>query len=655
MSEKAEIAGKVVATSSYPSTVDTFHFWLKSSREDAIEVGNIVTVEDKVKDERIYGLVTKMQYYTDADSPMTDLLGHEFGDPEAEPPTLRQSIHLVTAEVIGASTPRIRPVCAGQVRLATSDEIMEAYGMDGIEDPILIGVIPNGRKMAHCAPALLSERFVLGPEGAHVNLSGASGLATKTSAAVFLIRSILSRARREERKVAVVAFNVKERDLLYLERNGGEDLPGLLAEYGNDWQRRMATILKEYGVSMEFDDSSLKYFAPGRPRDPDTPQSLRADGKVRPFYWSLDSVKRKDGNIRLAHLLDPDDIDERAIGVLSEMEDLLETDWKDVEHFSGLISQLQAGQKEWRGHSGATVAKVRRLLRVNCGEILRGLFSYDDSAEQDIPLDKLRSGECYVIDIQSLNDKGKRIVFFNVLSRLAAMLEKSKIDKDQGKDVPLDVVIVFVDELNKFAPSGRAFGHGLKEQIVEIAARGRSVGLILFGAEQFASTIDKEVYGNCSSHFVGRTEYVELADSAYRWISRDLMYVASTLPKGALLCKHALFARPMLIRFPKPLHTYEKAEIEEILQAKKPAEVKKASADEGREIEHLMQRLKGRSNQSPVSYYQAVRAIRDLGMGQSKFTSWYKSWVAKRRYQSGSETERRALRLLIEYLSKDTQ
>jgi hypothetical protein len=375
MTEKTEIAGKIVATSSHPSTVDTFHFWLKSNREDAIEVGNIVTVEEKGKDERVYGLVTKMQFYTDADSPMTDLLGHEFGNPEAEPPTLRQSIHLVTAEVIGSSTPRIRPVSTGQVRLATSNEIMEAYGMDEIDDPILVGVIPNGRKTDHYAPALLSERFVLGPEGAHINFSGASGLATKTSAAVFLIRSILSRARREGKKVAVVAFNVKERDLLYLERNSGEELPGLLSAYGTDWQKRMAAILEEYGVSMEFDDTSLKYFAPGRARQPDTPQSLRTDGKVKPFYWSLDSVKRKDGNIRLAHLLDPDDIDERAIGVLSEMEDLLDGEWKGVEHFHGLINQLQAGQKEWRGHSGATVAKVRRLLRVNCGEILRGLFS----------------------------------------------------------------------------------------------------------------------------------------------------------------------------------------------------------------------------------------------------------------------------------------
>jgi hypothetical protein len=650
MPETPEIVGKVVATSSYPSTVDTFHFWLKAGRESSIEVGNIITA--LTDEERVYGLVTKMQFYTDADSPMTDLLGHEFGDPEAEAPTLRQSIHLVTAETIGASSPRIRPVSAGQVRLALPDEIMEAYGMDQIDDPILVGVIPNGRKTELYAPALLSERFIVGPEGAHVNYSGASGLATKTSAAVFMVRSVLSRAQREGKKVAVVAFNVKERDLLYLEKNSGHQLPETIEEWGGRSERRIATICREYGVSLEFDGRNLKYFAPGRARDPDTPHSLRTDGKVSPFYWSLESVKREGGTIRLPHLLDPDDIDERAIGVLATIEDLLGDAWAEEEHFQGLINRLPQGQTNWQGHSGATVAKVKRLLRVNCGEILRGLFSYDDSSERDIPLEDLAAGQCYVIDIQTLNDKGRRIVFFNALSRLAAQLENFKTMRDEGKEPPLDAVIVFVDELNKFAPSGRGFGHGLKDQIIEIAARGRSVGLVLFGAEQFASAIDKEVYGNCSTHFVGRTEHVELTDHAYRWISRDLMYVASTLSKGTLLCKHALFARPLLLRFPRPLHTYEESDIEDLLEAKKPKTATKTGFEKN-DLTELKELLKGRSNHSPVTYYQTIAKIRDLGMGQSKFTSWYKSWVAKGRYQTGSETEKNAVRLLIEHLQKN--
>jgi len=641
----SEIVGKVVATTGQPSTVDSFSFWLKSGRESAIEVGNIVTVEDG--EEKVYGMVTEMKSYTDAESAMVDYLSHEFGDPGAEPPTLRQSIHLATCEVIGASSARARPVSAGKVRLATPDEILEAYGMDRIDDPVLVGVIPNGRKIDSYAPALLSEEFIIGPEGAHVNFSGASGLATKTSAAVFLIRSILSRAQKEGRKVAVVAFNVKERDLLYLESNSREKLDELVASYGRSEERKMMEVLKKYGVSIRFDPQSLRYFAPGRPYDPDTPHSLRQEG-VTPFYWSLESVKRKEAPIRLEHMLDPDDLDERAMGVLATIEELLEGEWAGEEHFRGLLNQLPTGKKDWYGHSGHTVAKVKRLLKINTGEILRGLFSFDDAKERDIPLNELKAGQCFVIDIQTLNDKGKRIVFFNVLSRVARMLEDFKVKRDQGQDVPLDAAIVFVDELNKFAPSGRSFGHGLKDQIVEIAARGRSVGLILFGAEQFASDIDKEVYGNCSTHFVGRTEHVELSERAYRWISRDLIYIASNLPKGSLLCKHALFARPLLIRFPRPLHTYQQHDVDELLAAKEgqaQPRVKKTDA----EFERLRYLLKGRSHESPVTYFRAA-GINKVGIGQSKFTEWYKRWLSKGEYQSGSEAEKKALSLLIGYL-----
>lgn len=644
----SEILGKVVATTSQPSTVDAFTFWIKSGRSYAVEVGNIMTVLDG--EDRVYGMVTEMTSYTDAESAMIDYLGHEFGDPKADAPTLRQSIHLATCDVIGASRARMRPVSAGQVRLSTPEEILQAYGMDQIPDPILVGVIPNGRKVNLYAPALLSERFVIGPEGAHVNFSGASGLATKTSAAAFLIRSILSRAQSAKRRVAVVAFNVKERDFLYLEKHSEGGLEDLIKEAGTDEDRKLLDVLGRYNVSIRFDKSTVRYFAPGRPHDPDVPHSLRQDD-VEPFYWSLETLKGK-GAIRFEHLLDPDDLDERAIGVLATIEDLLAGEWADTEHFRDLINNLPTDKKDWRGHSGHTIAKVKRLLQINTSEILRGLFTYDDAKEQDIPLDKLTAGQCFVIDIQTLNDKGKRIVFYNVLSRLAAKLEEFKIQRDQEQIPPLDAVIVFVDELNKFAPSARTYGRGLKEQIVDIAARGRSIGLVLFGAEQFASAIDKEVYGNCSSHFVGRTDHVELADRAYRWLSRDLSFIASTLPKGTLLCKHALFTRPLLVKFPRPLHTYEEQDIDDLLQTEKKQPQPVAEEKHDTEFIELRRLLKGRCHMSPISYFKDAEIHKSFGIGQSKFVEWYKHWLGSGEYKDGSSTERNALNALLEHLQR---
>ena len=62
--------------------------------------------------------------------------------------------------------------------------------------------------------------------------------------------------------------------------------------------------------------------------------------------------------------------------------------------------------------------------------------------------------------------------------------------EEPGQRLPLSVVVL--DELNKYAPRE---GHSpLKEMLVDIAQRGRSLGVLLVGAQQTAS----RVAGRCS-------------------------------------------------------------------------------------------------------------------------------------------------------------
>ena len=87
-----------------------------------------------------------------------------------------------------------------------------------------------------------------------------------------------------------------------------------------------------------------------------------------------------------------------------------------------------------------------------------------------------------------------------------------------------------VNELNKYAPEKTS---PIKEQIVDIAARGRYIGLSLIGAQQFASQIDSQVYGNCSVKVVGVTDDAELSKEIYRFLGvfRDAVRI---LQKGQL-------------------------------------------------------------------------------------------------------------------------
>ena len=65
---------------------------------------------------------------------------------------------------------------------------------------------------------ILNSHFLIGPDGAHLNISGISGLAAKTSYSMFLLRAIQEKFRTEEGETAAfVFFNVKGRDLMAID------------------------------------------------------------------------------------------------------------------------------------------------------------------------------------------------------------------------------------------------------------------------------------------------------------------------------------------------------------------------------------------------------------------------------------------------------
>ena len=121
----------------------------------------------------------------------------------------------------------------------------------------------------------------------------------------------------------------------------------------------------------------------------------------------------------------------------------------------------------------------------------------------------------------------------------------------EAENRQLDAIVVFVDELNKFAPSGNV-RTPLKSRLVDITARGRSMGLVLFGAEQFASSVEREIVENSSTYMFGRTEANELRSANYAALSDEVKTKLMMLPQGNLLAKFAKFPQPIFVKFPHP-------------------------------------------------------------------------------------------------------
>jgi hypothetical protein len=113
-------------------------------------------------------------------------------------------------------------------------------------------------------------------------------------------------------------------------------------------------------------------------------------------------------------------------------------------------------------------------------------------------------------------------------------------------------IIIFVDELNKYAPSTSPKNSPILNYLLEISERGRSEGVVLFSAEQFKSAIHDRIKGNCSTHVYGRTNAIEISKPDYRYIPNVYSSMMNRLEKGDLIIQHPIFKTLLKIAFPYP-------------------------------------------------------------------------------------------------------
>lgn len=235
MAERESI-GKVSSIERDPSTSSSFSFWVKNGV--LINPFDYVSVKNH-EDSRTIGVVKEISAPTDAQTHLSNFVGSNFGDPGAEGNTRRITTIVATAHVVantGVNTPYSRtgakpvwyPVLNDTpVSFATEEEIMFALGMHDIPSEVILPAGAIVRSSGDPLPLFLDGRYVLGPEAAHVNVSGTSGLAAKTSYLMFLLKAVIHRFGKN---TAAVIFNVKQRDLLYIDEPPAS---GFLEEYDN--------------------------------------------------------------------------------------------------------------------------------------------------------------------------------------------------------------------------------------------------------------------------------------------------------------------------------------------------------------------------------------------------------------------------------------
>jgi DNA helicase HerA-like ATPase len=434
-------------------------------------------------------------------------------------------------------------------------------------------------------PIFGNLEFLDGTRGAHVNISGVSGVATKTTYATFILYNlfhsdVLGTAAANSH---ALIFNVKGEDLLFLDRvntgldAGARDLYSRLSLPAGPFQNvRISAPVRSGGMAAI----------------PDT--GARQDG-VSAFFWTLREFARE----RYLRFLfaDASSESETLSSVIERVEAQLrraveeeggpDDPWisiggRRITSFPGLVETLRViceakGDAEgesargvgadgatneasaplsfrrydWVGSAAAgTVSAFLRRLEASVSRVGHLIRAEGVERAEEHRID-LGRAQVTVVDLNKLHERAQRFVVGVVLKRMFEEKER------RGTREPL--VFVVLDELNKYAP--REGWSPIKEILLDIAERGRSLGIILIGAQQTASEVERRVVANSAFRVVGRLDAAEAAREEYGFLPTASRQRAAILKPGTMIVQQPEIPIPLLIRFPFPAWATRPSEV----------------------------------------------------------------------------------------------
>jgi uncharacterized protein len=540
--------GKIVATEKMPTTVDEFYFW--TDKERIIKPFDVVKVEH-IKESITYGVVEEISHFTDSPSFLAGYISNDFGSVEHKPNTERIGMNYVKARVVGNTEGIFTPVLDGRlVSLADEADVKKALGLDEIKNPLPCGYIEMYEPPYDIRiPVHFNSHFVIGPEGAHLNISGISGLASKTSYAMFLMKAIQEQfinSKNDNESVAFVLLNVKGRDLLAI------DEPNPKLEDDDKAIYQMLDINPQPFIN-------AKYFYPYSKDIFQTTYAAVVDvksqikqGKAAHYKYLFEDDKESI-DLLFSNVDDPTQTMESIVNYVTSEE--ANNPFRGITNWQDLINQInEHKQKGSEKDKTISVASWRKFSRLINKIIERNPIFANGLGQNEIRLKeevkKIKKNDVFVIDIAKLDEDTQGFVFGDVM-RAVYDLKLGQIDRDES-EIP-NKIIIFIDELNKYASKEIPKSSPILRQILDITERGRSLGIMMFGAEQFKSDIHDRVKGNCATHAYGRTNAIEISKPDYQFIPPVYKSMLTRLKQGEYIVQNPVFRSLLSIKFPKEI------------------------------------------------------------------------------------------------------
>lgn len=550
-----DVIGKIIATEKQPSTIEDFTFWTKSDLK--LKPFDVVEVEH-IQNSKTFGVVEEISHMTDSPSALAGFISSDFGDVDAKSYTERIGMNYVKCKVVGNTEGIYIPVQEGKkVYLATENEIKMALGLDQVKNPIPAGYIKMYEgDNEQIIPVHFNSHFLIGPEGAHLNISGISGLASKTSYAMFLMKSIQDVAMREDNEsVAFIMMNVKGTDLLKIDE---------LNERENEL-KLIRPIYEKLGLQMSAFNQVSYYYPYSKDFTSYTYEksSIIKDRleskKAFQYKYLFETDEDKEClDLLFANVDDPNDTIESIINFIISNGGKFNGVgcWEDFK--SALYEQTQS--KNNGAGKEISVLSWRKFYRLfnksfqKCRQMFTEKLGSDGkSVRLRDKISNIKKNDVMVIDIAKLDEESQGFVFGDVMRAVYNLKLGSSERPDD--EIP-DRVIIFIDELNKYASNDVPKSSPILRQLLDITERGRSLGIVLFGAEQFVSDIHKRVKGNCATQAFGRTNAIEITKEDFRFVPSVYKTMLTRLKQGEYIIQNPVFRSMLNVNFPLPIYKY---------------------------------------------------------------------------------------------------
>lgn len=551
-----ETIGRIIATEKQPSTIEEFTFWTrKDLKLKPFDVVVVEHIQDAYgEDSKTFGVVEEISHMTDSPSALAGYISSDFGDVESQSYTERIGMNYVKCKVVGNDKGIYIPVQEGRkVYLADEDQIMEALGLKEVKNPLPAGYIEmyDGTNKK-TLPVFFNSHFLIGPEGAHLNISGISGLASKTSYAMFLMKAIQDYAIKGDESVAFIMMNVKGTDLLRIDQK-------------NERKKELAQIKPVYnllGMEMKPFEQVMYYYPFAKEYTTYTYEKESvikerlANKSAAQFKYLFETDEDKEClDLLFANVDDPNETIESIVNFImanSGSFNGVETweDFQNVVHSYTHTDKKNASKEisvmSWRKFYRLFNKSFQKCRQMFTNQLGDGVRLRDEIAN-------INKNDVMVIDVAKLDEESQGFVFGDVMRAVYNL--KLGASKRPDEEIP-DRIIIFIDELNKYASSDVPKSSPILHQLLDITERGRSLGIVLFGAEQFVSDIHRRVKGNCATQAFGRTNAIEITREDFRFVPSVYKTMLTRMRQGEYIIQNPVFRSMLHINFPLPIYKY---------------------------------------------------------------------------------------------------